>query len=48
MLIETATLQQTLRAVLAWAGDTPLHQLDARSASLEQVFLAIADTQEPS
>lgn len=48
VLIETATLQQTLRAVLAWAGDTPLHQLDARSASLEQVFLAIADTQEPS
>lgn len=48
VLIETATLQQTLTAVLAWAGDTPLHHLDARSASLEQVFLTIADNQEPS
>ena len=48
VLIETPTLQASLAAVLAWAGDTPLPQLDARSASLEQVFLSIADTQEPS
>ena len=48
VLIETRTLQATLRAVLDWAGDTPLRRLDARSASLEQVFLAIADTKEQS
>ena len=48
VLIETATLQPTLRAVLDWAGDIPLRRLDARSASLEQVFLAIADTKEQS
>lgn len=46
VLIETPTLQDTLRAVLDWAGSTPLPELDARSASLEQVFLSIADTQE--
>ena len=44
--ITTRTLQDTLRHVLAWAGDTQLAGLDARSASLEQVFLSIADTQE--
>ncbi|MFT4294876.1 MAG: ABC transporter ATP-binding protein [Micropruina sp.] len=42
--IETPTLQRTLAAVLAWAGGTPLPHLQARSASLEQVFLSIADT----
>jgi ABC-2 type transport system ATP-binding protein len=46
MLIETRTLQDTLARVLAWAGTTPLPQLEARSASLEQVFLSIADTEE--
>lgn len=45
-LIETPTLQDTLRAVLDWAGPTPLPNLDARSASLEQVFLSIADTHQ--
>lgn len=46
VLVETTTLQPTLAAVLAWAGDVPLAGLDARSASLEQVFLTIADTPE--
>ncbi|WP_432560538.1 ABC transporter ATP-binding protein [Granulicoccus sp. GXG6511] len=46
MVIETRTLQDTLARVLAWAGTTPLPQLEARSASLEQVFLSIADTEE--
>lgn len=41
--IETHTLQDSLRLVLDWAGPTELTGLDARSASLEQVFLAIAD-----
>jgi ABC-2 type transport system ATP-binding protein len=41
--IETPTLQDTLRRVLDWAGPTELVGLDARSATLEQVFLAIAD-----
>ena len=44
--ITTPTLQDTLRCVLEWAGDTQLAGLDARSASLEQVFLSIADTEE--
>ncbi len=43
VLIETPTLQETLRHVLAWAGSTELVGLDARSATLEQVFLSIAD-----
>ncbi|MDO5533478.1 MAG: ABC transporter ATP-binding protein [Propionibacteriaceae bacterium] len=43
VLIETPTLQDTLARVLAWAGDEPLGSLNARAASLEQVFLAIAD-----
>lgn len=44
--LTTHTLQDTLRRVLAWAGDTQLAGLEARSASLEQVFLSIADTEE--
>ena len=43
VLIETRTLQDTLRRVLDWAGTTELAGLDARSATLEQVFLSIAD-----
>ena len=43
VLIETPTLQRTLAGVLAWAGDEPLTSLNARTASLEQVFLSIAD-----
>ncbi|MEZ5088180.1 MAG: ABC transporter ATP-binding protein, partial [Tessaracoccus sp.] len=42
--IETPALQDTLRRVLDWAGPTELVGLDARSATLEQVFLSIADT----
>ena len=43
VLIETRALQDALRRVLAWAGPTDLVGLDARSATLEQVFLSIAD-----
>ena len=43
IVIETPTLQDTLTRVLAWAGDEPLGSLNARVASLEQVFLAVAD-----
>ncbi|MFT3888840.1 MAG: ABC transporter ATP-binding protein [Arachnia sp.] len=44
VLIETPALQDTLRRVLDWAGPTQLTGLDARSATLEQVFLSLADT----
>ena len=44
VLIQTPTLQSTLARVLAWAGDEVLGGLQARAASLEQVFLDIADT----
>ena len=42
--IHTSVLQQTLTALLCWAGDrdVQLAGLDARSASLEEAFLAIA------
>ena len=40
---EAAFEQDTLTRVLAWAGDEPLGSLNARVASLEQVFLAVAD-----
>jgi len=44
--IHTSVLQQTLTALLCWAGDRDVHLagLDARSASLEEAFLAIAAT----
>lgn len=41
--LATRQLQPTLRELLAWAGDVELPDLQARSASLEQVFLAIAE-----
>ncbi len=41
--LATHDLQPTLRALLAWAGDVELPDLRARAASLEQVFLAIAE-----
>jgi ABC-2 type transport system ATP-binding protein len=46
VVIETATLQETLTALLGWAADrdVTLRDLDARSASLEEAFLAIAAT----
>jgi ABC-2 type transport system ATP-binding protein len=45
--IHTATLQQTLSMLLAWAAarDVVLGGLDARSASLEEAFLAIAGSE---
>lgn len=46
VLIETPDLQGSLARVLAWAEGVALNQLTARSASLEQVFLSIADTKE--
>jgi len=46
VVIETASLQRTLTELLTWAAarDVPLADLDARSASLEEAFLAIAST----
>jgi ABC-2 type transport system ATP-binding protein len=43
--LRTERLQEDLEAVLAWARghDLRLHHLDARSASLEQAFLALAE-----
>ena len=45
--IHTSVLQQTLTALLCWAGDRDVHLagLAARSATLEEAFLAIADTE---
>jgi ABC-2 type transport system ATP-binding protein len=42
--IHTDALQQTLTALLSWASQRgiDLHELDARSASLEEAFLSIA------
>ncbi|MDP9795625.1 ABC-2 type transport system ATP-binding protein [Catenuloplanes nepalensis] len=44
VVIKTDALQATLSALLRWADDNaiPLHNLDARSASLEEAFLTIA------
>jgi len=43
--LRTERLQEDLEAVLAWARrlELRLHHLDARSASLEQAFLALAE-----
>jgi ABC-2 type transport system ATP-binding protein len=48
--LETDVLQQTLSDLLAWAAlnTVELEDLDARSASLESVFLSIADGREPA
>jgi ABC-2 type transport system ATP-binding protein len=48
--LETAALQRSLSDLLAWAddADVELDDLDARSPSLEAVFLAIADEREAS
>lgn len=46
ILIETADLQGALAATLAWAGPRVLDDLQARSASLEQAFLSLSDTEE--
>jgi ABC-2 type transport system ATP-binding protein len=46
--LHTRALQPTLTRLLAWAADSgvALGALDARSASLEQAFLAVADRTE--
>jgi ABC-2 type transport system ATP-binding protein len=48
--LETDTLQRSLAELLAWADDqdVALEDLDARSPSLEAVFLSIANGREPS
>ncbi len=48
--LETDALQSSLSDLLAWSTQTdhPLDGLDARSPSLETVFLSIADGREPS
>lgn len=48
--IQTPALQLTLSELLRWADDhgVRLEDLDARSPSLESVFLAIADGRDPA
>ncbi|GAB3654560.1 ABC transporter ATP-binding protein [Actinocorallia lasiicapitis] len=48
--IRTQQLQETLFQLLAWAGDRSLNLegLDARAASLEEVFLGMAASPSPS
>jgi ABC-2 type transport system ATP-binding protein len=48
--LETDALQTSLADLLAWAAhtSTPLDGLDARSPSLETVFLSIADGRDPA
>nr|WP_051102666.1 ABC transporter ATP-binding protein [Parafrankia elaeagni] len=48
VLLTTADLQQTLAVLLAWADrhGIRLHNLNARSASLEEAFLAVARSDE--
>jgi ABC-2 type transport system ATP-binding protein len=51
VVIETDQLQATLHRLLGWAADgRTLTDLDARSASLEQAFLAVAQlpTEQPA
>jgi len=44
--VHTNDVQRTMTAVIAWASATPvtLHGLTARSASLEEAFLAVASS----
>jgi ABC-2 type transport system ATP-binding protein len=48
--LETDALQRSLSDLLAWSAHVgrPLEGLDARSPSLETVFLSIADGREPA
>jgi ABC-2 type transport system ATP-binding protein len=48
--LETDALQSSLSDLLAWAAlnDVELDELDARSPSLEAVFLAIVDGRDPA
>jgi ABC-2 type transport system ATP-binding protein len=49
-VVETRDLQDTLTALLAWAGGNGvrLHDLEARQGSLEEAFLAVADGRDES
>lgn len=49
-ILETDALQTSLYDLLAWAAHNgvELDDLDARSASLETVFLSIADGRDPA
>jgi ABC-2 type transport system ATP-binding protein len=49
-ILETDALQRSLSDLLAWAAhnDVELDDLDARSPSLEAVFLSIADGRDPA
>ena len=48
--LQTDALQSSLSDLLAWAAHhgIALEELDARSPSLETVFLAIADGRDPA
>jgi ABC-2 type transport system ATP-binding protein len=48
--LETSALQRSVTDLMVWAAhnDVALDDLDARSASLESVFLAIADGRNPA
>ena len=48
--LETDALQASLLDLLTWAAreDVALDDLDARSPSLEAVFLAVADGRDPA
>ena len=48
--LETDALQRSLSDLLAWAAhnQVALDELEARSPSLEQVFLSIADGRDPA
>lgn len=48
--LETGALQDSLTELMAWAqhNEVRLEDLDARSPSLESVFLAIADGRDPA
>jgi ABC-2 type transport system ATP-binding protein len=47
VVLETDDLQRSLAALLGWADrhDVRLERLEARAASLESVFLSIAERQ---
>jgi len=49
-VVHTDDLQETLTALLAWASrhGVRLHDLEARTGSLEEAFLAVADGHHPT
>ena len=48
--LETSALQRSMTDLMAWAAhnEVQLDALDARSPSLETVFLSIADGRDPA